>query len=225
MKTAIRFDRHYDVERLRQDLEAAEHEGRRYLHHGRYHDGGWSAIPLVSIDGGTGPEALLARTGGGTFQKTPILSRCPYFEEILDSFECPKQRIRLMRLEPGTNIHKHSDGPAWSWAFGKVARLHLPIVTHDDVHFLIEGRRIIMRPGELWYCDVSRAHRVANRGAIARIHLVMDLTITPWLRAFFPREPVHERARNLVYRFYYRSGLAHSWLDRLRPGKRVVVED
>lgn len=224
MKTAIRFDRRYDVERLRRDLEAAEHEGHRHRHHGRYHDGGWSAIPLVSVDGGTGPEAL-ARTGGGTFLKTPILSRCPYFEEILDSFECPKQRVRLMRLEPGTSIHDHDDGHAWSWAFGKVARLHVPIVTHDDVRFFIGGQRIVMRPGELWYCDVSRVHRVENRGAIARVHLVMDLTITPWLRAFFPPESARERARNLAYCFYYQSGLAHSRLARRLTGARVVAPD
>ncbi|MCI0547678.1 MAG: aspartyl/asparaginyl beta-hydroxylase domain-containing protein [Candidatus Rokubacteria bacterium] len=199
---------------MRRDLDTAEREAPRHLQNRRYHDGGWSAIPLVSIDGGVGPEAL-AQTHG-FYGRTPILARCPYLEAIIDGFRCPKQRVRLMRLEPGANILEHSDGPAWSWAFGKVARLHIPIVTHEQVEFLMEGARVDMRPGELWYCDVSRPHRVANRAPIARVHLVVDLTITPWLRTIFPSEPLRERAWNWAYRGYHQSGLAHSWPDRLR---------
>ena len=32
-----------------------------------------------------------------------------------------------------------------------------------------------MRPGETWHVDVRFPHAVENRGATARVHLVMDL--------------------------------------------------
>ena len=196
MKSTICFGPRYDVERLRADLQVAEQQGRAHLHWStKEHDGGWSAIPLVSLDGKEDAEAL--RSGKGRYVKTPILKHCPYFEEIIDSFQCPRQRVRLMRLESGTNIHEHRD-LGDSWALGQV-RIHIPIITHEEVYFYVDGERVMMRPGELWYCDFSRPHRVANRSPIARVHLVLDLTVNPWLRQMFPAETLRERLGNWWY--------------------------
>ncbi len=195
MKSILRLERSYDVERLLADLKIAEEQGKAHPHFGRYHDGGWSAIPLVSPGGRVDPDALRHAHGG--YAKTPILAKCPYFESIVDSFDCPKQRIRLMRLEPGTNIHEHRD-PGDSWALGQV-RLHIPIITHEEVYFYLDGQRVQMRPGELWYCDFSKPHRVENRSPIARIHFVLDLTISPSLRKLFPPESFTEHLRNWGY--------------------------
>ena len=51
MKTILRLGQHYDVSRLVADLAAAEHAGLYHTHWTEYHDGGWSAIPLVSAAG------------------------------------------------------------------------------------------------------------------------------------------------------------------------------
>src|SRR3990172_1788411 len=124
MKATYRLDRHFDVDRLLDDLKTAEATGIAHLHWStKDHDGGWSAIPLVSPGGGIDAESL--QYAKGRYEKTKILAQCPYLEEIVDSFDCPKQRVRLMRLEPGTNIHEHRDHGD-SWALGKV-RLHIPI--------------------------------------------------------------------------------------------------
>jgi quercetin dioxygenase-like cupin family protein len=230
MKSTICFGPRYDVERLRADLKTAEQQGQAHLHWStKEHDGGWSAIPLMSVEGKVDPESL--RLGAGRYDKTPILKHCPYFEEIIDSFQCPKHRVRLMRLEPGTNIHEHTD-PGDSWALGQV-RIHIPIVTHDEVYFYVDGERIMMKPGEMWYCDFSRPHRVANKSPIGRVHLVLDLTVNPWLRQMFPAESLAERlgnwrywvkfyGRETVYRLGRASGLGkvRRWLrGRVTPGQ------
>jgi hypothetical protein len=209
MQSTICFGKRYDVQRLLTDLKVAEHEGKSHLHWStKEHDGGWSAIPLVAVDGRVDADAL--RLGEGRYDKTPILKHCPYFADIIDSFHCPTQRVRLMRLEPGTNIHEHRD-LGDSWALGQV-RFHIPLVTHDEVYFYVDGKRVMMRPGELWYCDFSRPHRVNNKSPVARVHLVLDLTVNPALRQMFPRESFSERLANWAYwaRFH-----AHEILYRL----------
>ena len=195
MKTTVRFDRQYDVARLQADFATAEAAGQAHLHWSDYHDGGWSAIPLVSLNGQTDIKGL--RYGRGVFEKTPILAQCPYFEEIIDSFKCPKHRIRLMRLKAGTVIREHCD-PGDTWALGQI-RLHIPVVTHEEVHFYLNGERVMMREGELWYLDFSKPHHIENRSPIDRIHFVLDLVVNRWMRDFFPPETSTERLANWVY--------------------------
>jgi hypothetical protein len=196
MKNYFRMNRNYDVERLVADLRTAEQYGKAHLHwKTEDHDGGWSAIPLVSVYGSTEPEAL--QLGKGPYEKTPILKACPYVEEIVDSFQCPKHRIRFMTLEAGKNIHEHRD-PGDSWALNQV-RLHVPIITHDEVYFYLAGDRVIMKPGEMWYLDFSKPHWVHNKSPITRIHLVFDLVVNDWLRSLFPPETFVERLDNWKY--------------------------
>src|SRR5262249_9428484 len=161
-----------------------------------------SAIPLLSAGGRADADGL--RPLPGDYAGTPILACCPFFAEIVDSFRCTKQRVRLMRLAAGANIHEHRDSGE-SWALGQV-RLHIPVVTHEEVHFYLDGRRAGMRPGELWYCDFTRPHWVQNRSPIDRVHLVLDLKLNAWLRCLFPEETLAERVGNWVQRCRH-----HGW--------------
>lgn len=211
MQTVIQFDRKYDVDRLVADLDTALGHGVDILNRGDYHDGGWRAIPLYAVDGRTDATGLRWAGWNANYQKTPILKACPYLEEIVDEFQCPKERVRLLRLEPGTNINTHTD-LGDGWAMGKV-RLHIPIITHDEVYFFVDEKRVVMLPGELWYCDFTRPHRVHNKSDIARVHLVLDLRVNDWLRDFFPPEPLSERARNLAQRSRYQATYAFQQLS------------
>lgn len=203
MKPVVRLDRNYDVTRLRADLEIAESVSQWHMHFSDNHDGGWSGIALMSIDGKTDADSI--RYGSGRYFPTPVLAKCPYFCEILNEFQCPKHQVRLLRLEVGKKILEHRDR-VLTWPLG-IARLHIPIVTHDEVYFYLDRRRVHMRPGELWYCDFSRPHSVENRSPVARVHLVMDLELNAWLRRLFPPEPLGERLANhlAAARYYARS--------------------
>jgi hypothetical protein len=197
MKNMYRLSLHYDSERLLVDLHAAEQAARYQMHWAeKYYEGVWDAIPLMSHGGRTDADSLKHQRGD--YAKTEVVAHCPYFEEIIDSFKCSKQRVRLLRLESGAKIHKHRD-PRQTWAMG-VARLHIPIVTHSEIYFFVDGQRVVMQPGEVWYCDFSRFHWLENRGPIARVHLVLDLVINDWLRRQFPQETAMERLSNWTYR-------------------------
>jgi hypothetical protein len=220
VQPVIKFEKTYDVERLRRDLEVALRWGVEHMNRGDYHDGGWRAVPLYAVEGRTDAQALRWAGWNARYDKTPILKECPYLEEIVDEFKCPKERVRLLRLEPGKNINTHTD-LGDGWAMGKV-RLHIPIITHEEVYFHVDEKRVVMNPGELWYCDFTHPHRVHNRSDIARVHMVLDLRVNDWLRSFFPPEPVSDRVRNAAQRaryfgtYYARQAAAHPALAPIK---------
>lgn len=69
-----------------------------------------------------------------------------------------------------------------------VVRIHVPIVTHDQVSFVVDGQARSLRPGETWFVDVSRPHSVVNRGETPRVHLVVDCVVNDWVRALIGQE-------------------------------------
>jgi len=83
-------------------------------------------------------------------------------------------RILLARLCPGGNIPAHMDR---IFSLAHAHRVHVPVVTHEDVKFVIDGRRQPMREGEIWEINNRRAHQVENASPIYRIHMIVDWVI------------------------------------------------
>jgi len=158
----------FDAAALAFDLERFDtHWWHR--HAGPYHDGAWESVSLWAPRG----DPFEQRSFGGAFTATPALAMAPAIRRALDQFACPRNRIRLMRLNPGGHIRRHSD-PLHT-IDPLLVRLHVPIVSNPDVHFMVNDQRISMQPGETWHVDVRFPHAVENRGRTARVHLVMDL--------------------------------------------------
>jgi hypothetical protein len=190
--TARRLVPLHDAESLARDVARFGEEWWQ-RHAGPYHDGGWEAIALWAPRG----DAFEQRSFGGAFAATPALATCPAVRAVLDGFPCERNRVRLMRLRPGARILRHSD-PLHT-IDPRLVRVHVPIVTNDDVHFLVADRRVLMRPGETWHIDVRFPHAVHNAGATARVHLVMDFVRNDALdRLLADGEPVG-RGRLLGY--------------------------
>lgn len=79
--------------------------------------------------------------------------------------------IQFARMQPGAKIPEHTDS---SPLLASSYRLHVPIVTHDDIHFYIDGERVKMLPGYLYCLNNRVPHWVENRSSIARTHLIID---------------------------------------------------
>lgn len=102
-------------------------------------------------------------------------------------------RVRFMRLAAGGELTRHADitDRDAGVANGRIARLHVPIITNPGVVFqawdargsLLEKR---LPEGCLAYLDQRKPHAVRNAGRIAgigdRIHLVIDCVSNPKLR-------------------------------------------
>jgi len=185
---AVRLARSYRADLLQRDLAALQLM-RRTPQPGPYHAGEWTGIALYSMGGqqSTFPSAA----GLDHYRETEALAHAPYCREILDGLHCPKEVVRVLFLPPGGHIKKHFDFHT-SFQFG-LLRLHIPIVTHPDVVFVIDGQRVSWNPGELWYGDFSKVHSVKNDSAIVRVHLVIDVQINEFVLGLFPEDFVARR--------------------------------
>ena len=72
-------------------------------------------------------------------------------------------------------------------------RLHIPIVTHPDAAFFIDGQRMNWNAGELWYGDFSKVHSVENDSQVVRVHMVIDVQINEFVLSLFPEDFVARR--------------------------------
>jgi hypothetical protein len=150
------------------------------------YDGDWSVIALRGPAGARHPVRMIySDPGCSTYEDTPYLTASPYFQQVLGAFACPLQAVRLMRLAPGSVIKEHHDNDL-SFEQGMV-RIHIPVVTNEDVDFRLNGQRCAMPAGSSWYLRLSDPHSVANRGPADRVHLVIDAVVNDWVAALFER--------------------------------------
>ncbi|WP_147113032.1 aspartyl/asparaginyl beta-hydroxylase domain-containing protein [Tateyamaria sp. syn59] len=136
----------------------------------------WSGIALRSHDG----DPTTMEFSGVSYQDTPVVSDTLYFKEVMDSFQCDLFRVRLLVLHPGAAIGEHTDEAAENTP--DQIRLHVPIITNDKVEFIVDGERLRLSPGEVWYVDTLRPHSLRNDGDAARVHLVIDCVVNDWVR-------------------------------------------
>ncbi len=139
-------------------------------------------LPLRSIDGRLDFPAA-APNQVNRYKDTIALKQCTYFKEVTEFFLCDKEAIRLMNLTPGKNVNTHTDYNC-GYEDG-IFRVHIPIITNKEVYFILNGKRLIMNPGEAWYTNVNLPHSVANKGKTNRIHLVMDCIRNEWSDKLF----------------------------------------
>src|SRR5688500_10003268 len=107
LDTALRLPFSIDADLLQIHLDSLHHQ-MTIRQPGPDHDGAWKGIALLARDSdktdlgyhNQDPRPVL---------KTEALATCPYFEQVIDAFECEKRGVRLLALEPGGIIREHHD--------------------------------------------------------------------------------------------------------------------
>jgi hypothetical protein len=140
-----------------------------------YYQGDWSGVALISAE-----DALLPLAPGrGAPRRSAWWQGEPAWHEVLGKFQNSLRSARLLRLGPGSIIHEHCDHDLGQP--GSDLRLHIPLLSPPGVEFLLDGLQVPMQPGECWFLDLSRPHRVSNPSSLPRIHLVLDCLPQEWL--------------------------------------------
>ena len=80
-------------------------------------------------------------------------------------------KAMFAKLKAGGEIPEHTDAAV---ALRMVHRVHIPIVTNDQVHFFIDGVDHKFGEGEMIELDNTRFHAVKNDSPVDRIHLIVD---------------------------------------------------
>lgn len=180
--TAFRLPSTFDVPRLQADLALVE-PGDWVAHFNReYYQGDWSAVPLRSLGGQ--PRRINSPYGDDLqFANSPLMSRFPYFRDVIAAFPMSLRAVRLLRLTAGSRVLEHQDDYL-GYEDGQV-RFHIPIVTSPLVEFRLGGHRLDMWAGEAWYADFNLPHSVSNNADFDRVHLVIDGSVNDWVHGVF----------------------------------------
>jgi aspartyl/asparaginyl beta-hydroxylase (cupin superfamily) len=88
-------------------------------------------------------------------------------------------------LDPRAKIHPHRDLTGAS--LNNRIRFHVPVITNDDVKFIVDGNVVNMLPGSLRCLDTSYVHQVENGGKISRVHIVIECKISNDIKNKLPK--------------------------------------
>ena len=119
---------------------------------------------------------------------TRLMRDCSYIKSLLDKIPGKKDRV-FMEVKPNTNVFWHyDDNETIDGADStKNARLHLPIITSEQVELMLCNQKANWREGKLYYGDFSFPHAIFNKSNINRIHLIIDVNVNEELLSMFPK--------------------------------------
>lgn len=83
-------------------------------------------------------------------------------------------RANLVRLKPGGEIAEHQDK---NFSLAHSHRVHVPIVTNDQVRFTVGDESVSLSAGEVYEINNRRLHSVRNDGPEFRVHLILDYVL------------------------------------------------
>ena len=183
MLTALRLPFQFDRNLLKADLALIRPDEWTPHYNQRDYGGCWTGVALRSTSGRA--DHLVSQQQGQRteFLDTEMLTRCAYFGHVLGQFHCNLKSVRLLNLAMGSFVREHTD-PDLGYEDGEV-RIHVPITTDASVEFFLNGERLALEEGGCYYVNVSLPHRISNRGARDRVHLVIDAEVNDWVESFF----------------------------------------
>ncbi|MDH3634202.1 MAG: aspartyl/asparaginyl beta-hydroxylase domain-containing protein [Gammaproteobacteria bacterium] len=97
----------------------------------------------------------------------------PIFDFIANYYDNNGYIVRALfaRLQAHGRIGSHTDG---MFSLLKCHRIHIPVITNDQVTFTIGGEEKVLGEGEMWEINNATLHAVDNRSDEDRIHLIVD---------------------------------------------------
>ncbi|ELR71098.1 Aspartyl/Asparaginyl beta-hydroxylase [Fulvivirga imtechensis AK7] len=181
MKKYAKLPIEFEVSLLQQELVICAAAWTDHFNTG-YYTGNWSGIPLRSPQG-KNHSISAGNSSSVDFADEAILAHLTYTRSVIDAIQAPKSAVRYLRLTPGSEIKPHKDFDLVFW--DGFVRLHIPVLTNDQVKFSVENEILNMKEGECWFADFSKTHSVINHGETDRVHLVIDCQVNDWLRELF----------------------------------------
>jgi len=145
-------------------------------------------------------------------KETGHMQEFPEVRRVRDYFKCPVDELMFYAVHPGTKLQPHRDMSA-NLLVGKL-RLHIPIITNQQIEFVVDGQRLVMGEGELWALDTSYVHSVYNPSDQIRIHCVVQVFANDWVWSLLPKKSI----------LYYRHALCF-WAVASFKGIEKLVKD
>jgi hypothetical protein len=104
-----------------------------------------------------------------------------FYEQTPEGTQLAKQfglgyfvRATLVRLKAGGSIAPHQDN---NFSLAHSHRIHLPIITNDQVLFTVGRDTMSLAPGDMYEINNRRMHSVRNDSEHDRVHLILDFVL------------------------------------------------
>jgi hypothetical protein len=116
---------------------------------------------------------------------TVQLKSSPYLLSVIDTFRANTKvnLVRILRLEAGGILHRHTDPTLGIDEERSVIRLTIPVYSNDQVRFSLNDTHVPMQAGECWYMRLTDPHEVINKGTTERINISIDMIPNDWVRS------------------------------------------
>jgi hypothetical protein len=175
---------------------------------------GWEGVALFSLSGRSDDLTLVRHP---PVQRTPAGALCRYIcDEVLPQFGARWLRVAFYKLEAGKKIGEHRD--LVHDGFRRVTvRIHVPVITNQNVVMYVDRRPYYFAPGTAWYFDPTARHKVENNSTEDRIHLMADFLFEGTLPDRL-RTPTNQDRLRFAWMSarYYMTGLVKPTYSRAR---------
>lgn len=94
------------------------------------------------------------------------------YSEIEKVYNGKVIRSEFIKMPGNTKIPKHVDGGESLYV---VRRLHIPIITNENVLFKVFNNEMNLKEGVCYELNNAMPHSVENNSANSRIHLIIDV--------------------------------------------------
>ena len=181
---------HFDVKKMQEELLQMDSTAWQLHYQKLHYEGDWSALPLRSVHGDA-VNIIVSPENNPAYKDTVFLDNSNYFKEVLSFFNCPLQAVRLLKLNAGAVIKEHKDAEL-CYEMGEI-RIHIPVVTNNEVEFYLDKERMNVKEGECWYMNFNLPHSVNNKSKTARVHLVIDAIVNDWVKELFSQPGINKK--------------------------------
>ncbi len=115
---------------------------------------------------------------------SPQLEASPYLKSIVEKFQehTTVTLVRLLRLEKGNTVRRHTDATLGLQIHTSVIRLTIPVIKDENADFYLNDKIVPMKPGECWYLRLTDPHSVENNSDSDRINITLDMIPNEWVR-------------------------------------------
>jgi len=151
---------------------------------------GNQTIVLTSVGGTINHDYAIS----GPIEATVFLDRFPYIKQVLQAFDLPVSRCRLVKIPGKTQI------PAQVYHCYHWYRRHaiyIPIVTHEGLELFYDGKSRVINAGEAWSLDPAIPHWMHNQSESECVHLIIEMKNPP------------QPSQNKIKHIPYQQGLGH----------------
>jgi len=171
MQTAIKLPFQFDGDRMKQELESISDSFQ--LIKNNYTGNTLEGMHLILPN-----KDALKDEEGKTYFMSEELKRCPYLQEVLNTFQSNILTYRTQNLKPGGKIGLHRDRD--KGLDSNIVRLNITVSTNEEILTFYNGERIPMENGECWLPDVTKEHYMENNSNQTRWLLMMDCDLNDW---------------------------------------------